>query len=143
MDKTVIGRKWKKWASEFMKERSFKVSWDGVDREEGKTNLGVLQGSPLSPVIFLIWMAPILEEMAKRIKWELGVDIDLPSYVDDIHLGIYDWKNRGKRVEEMGEDNNAAEELIERANRVLKEVVEERGLPLEESKEEKVIRKVG
>ena len=43
----------------------------------------------------------------------------------------------------MGEDNNAAEELIERANRVLKEVVEERGLPLEESKEEKVIRKVG
>ena len=81
--------------------------------------------------------------MEKRIKWELRVDINLPSYVDDIHLGIYDWKNRGKRVEEMGEDNNAAEELIERANRVLKEVVEERGLPLEESKEEKVILKVG
>ena len=88
-------------------------------------------------------MALIIEEMEKRIKWELRVDINLPSYVDNIHLGIYDWKNRGKRVEEMGEDNNAAEELIERANRVLKEVVEERGLPLEESKEEKVILKVG
>ena len=60
MDKTMIARKWKRWTSEFMKERSFKVSWDGVDRGEGKTNLGVLQGFPLSPVIFLIWMAPIL-----------------------------------------------------------------------------------
>ena len=65
MDKTRIGRKWKKWTSEFMKKRSFKVSWDGVARGEGKTNLGVPQGSPLSPVIFLIWMAPILEEMEK------------------------------------------------------------------------------
>ena len=101
IDKTMIARKWKRWTSEFMKERNFKVAWDGVDRGEGKTNLGVLQGSPLSPVIFLIWMAPILEEMEMRIKWELGVDIDLPSYVDDIHLGIYDWKKRGTRIEEM------------------------------------------
>ena len=143
IDKTAIGRKWKRWASEFMKERSFKGSWDGVDRGEGKTNVGVLQGSPLSPVIFLIWMAPILEEMEKRIKWELGVDIDLPSYVDDIHLGIYDWKNRGTRMEETGEDDNDAEELMDRGNRVLKEVAEERGLPLEESKEERLILKVG
>ena len=65
MDKTRIGRKWKKWTSEFRKKRSFKVSWDGVARGEGKTNLGVPQGSPLSPVIFLIWMASILEEMEK------------------------------------------------------------------------------
>ena len=126
-----------------MKERSFKVSWDGVDRGEGKTNLGVSQGSPLSPVIFLIWMAPILEEMEKRIKWKLGVDIDLPSYVNDLHLGIYDGKNRGTRIEEMEEEDNGAEQLIDRANKVLKEVVEERGLPLEETKEERLILKVG
>ena len=88
-------------------------------------------------------MAPILKEMEKRIKWELGVDIDLPSYVDDIHLGIYDWKHRGPRMEETGEDDNAAEELMDRANRVLKEVAEERGLSLEESKEERLILKVG
>ena len=109
MDKTRIGRKWKKWTSEFMRERSFQVSWDGVDRGVGKTNLGVPQGSPLSPVIFLIWMAPILEEMEKRIKWELGVDINLPSYVDDIHVGIYDWKKRGTRIEEMEAEDNGAE----------------------------------
>ena len=115
-DNTKIGRKWKRWTSEFMKVKSFKVSWDAVDRGEGKTNLGVLQGSPLSAVIFLIWMAPIHKEMKKRIKWELGVDIDLPSYVDDIPLGIYDWKNRGTRIEEMEEEDNGAEQLIDTAN---------------------------
>ena len=127
MDKTTIGRKWKRWTLEFMKEGSFKVSWDVVDRGEGKTNLWVLQGSPLSPMIFLIWMAPILEEMKKRIKWELGAAIDLPSYMNHIHLGIYDWKNRGRRIEETEGDDNGAEESIERANRVLKELVDERG----------------
>ena len=51
----------------FMGERSFGVSWDGKDRGVQKTNVGVPQGSPLSPVVFLIWMAPILEEMERRI----------------------------------------------------------------------------
>ena len=63
--------------------------------------------------------------MEKRIKWELGVDINLPSYVYDIHLEIYDWKEKGTRIEESEGDDNGAEELIERTNKVLKEVAEE------------------
>lgn len=78
-------------------------------------------------------MAPILEEMEGRIRWELAVDIELPSCVDDLHLGIYDWKNQGTRIGEAEVDENRADELMERANRVLKGVAEERGLPLEDS----------
>ena len=63
--------------------------------------------------------------------------------MDDIHLGIYDCRNRGTRIEEMEEEDNGAEELIDRVNKVLKEVAEERGLPLEETKEERLILKVG
>ena len=63
MEMTDGGRRWKKWMSNFMGEMSFAVSWDGKDRGVGKTNVGVPRGSPVSPVVFLIWMAPILEEM--------------------------------------------------------------------------------
>ena len=70
-----------------MEEREFLVSYDGKDRGQGKTNMGVPQGSPLSLVVFFIWMAPIPEEMERRLREEVGVEIELPSYVDDIHLG--------------------------------------------------------
>ena len=46
-------------------------------------------------------------------------------------------------MEEMEEEDNGAEELIHRANKVLKEVAEGRRLPLEETKEERLILKVG
>ena len=127
-----------------MGERSFAVSWDGKDRGVGKTNVGVPQGSPLSPVLFLIWMAPILEEMERRIRWEVGVDIELPSYVDDIHPGIYDYGRRGAGIQDLDGKGEAIGELLARADRVLKEGALEKGLPLEDSKEEKLgLRKGG
>ena len=54
MGLTEEGRRWRKWMTSFMGERCFAVSWDGKDRGVGKTNVGVAQGSPLSPVAFLI-----------------------------------------------------------------------------------------
>lgn len=81
--------------------------------------------------------------MESRVKCEVEVDIELPSYVDDIYLGIDNWKYQATRVGEEEEDDNMAEELIERANRALKEVAEERGLLLEEAKEERLILKAG
>ena len=143
MGLTKEGRRWKKWITNFMWERSFAVSWDGKDRGVGKTNVGVPQGSPLAPVIFLIWMAPILEEMERRIRWEVGVDIELPSYVDDILLGIYDHGRRGAGIRDLDGKGEAIGELLARADQVLKEVALEKGLPLEDSKEEKLILRKG
>lgn len=143
IEMTDEGRRWKKWMSNFMVETSFAVSWDGKDRGVGKTNVRVPKGSPLSPVVFLIWMAPILEEMERRIREEVRVDIELPSYVDDIHPEIYDHKRRGAGIQHLDEDGEAIGALMGRANQVLKEVALEKGLPLEDSKEEKLILRRG
>jgi len=35
------------------------------------------QGSPLCPVIFLIWIATILEEMEQEVKGDSGAELEL------------------------------------------------------------------
>jgi len=54
-----------------------------------RTNIVAAQGSPLLPVIFIIWMAPIITKMEEALKtrWPT-LDLDLPSYVNDVHLGV-------------------------------------------------------
>ena len=77
---------WLSWLERFMSPREFEVAWDGSVRGRGAATKGVPQGSPLSPVLFLVFMAPILEEMERRVKEEVGrVDVQFPSYVDDLH----------------------------------------------------------
>ena len=82
-----------RWVREFVSPRQFEVSWDGSVRGEGRSTVGVPQGSPLSSVRFLVWMAPILVEM--------GVGIEFPSYVDDLHCGLYDERASCRGVEEV------------------------------------------
>ena len=88
-------------------------------------------------------MAPILEEMERRVREEVGVEIELPSYVDDIHLGIYDTHKRGARIHHAQVDGEGVRELLTRADKVVKEVAAERGLPLEPEKEEKLVLRKG
>ena len=75
---------------EFFRPRQFEVEWDGRVRGQGSANIGVPQGSPLSPVVFLIWMAPILEKMEAKLREEVGLDIEVPSFVDDICMDLID-----------------------------------------------------
>ena len=64
----------------------FEVAWDGSVRDRGAAAKGVPQASPLSPILFLVFMAPILEKMERRVKEEVGrVEVQFPSYVDDLH----------------------------------------------------------
>ena len=58
---------WLGWLKTFFRKREFTIEWDGKKRGQGRTNVGAPQGSPLSPVLFLIYMAPILEEMEKNL----------------------------------------------------------------------------
>ena len=82
-------RCWLSWLERFMSPREFAVAWDGSVGGRGAATQGVPQGSPLSLVLFLVLMAPILEEMKRRVKVEVGrVDIQFPSYVDDLHCGL-------------------------------------------------------
>ena len=122
-----------------MSPREFEVSWDGKVRGVGRSTVGVPKGSPLSPVLSLVWMAPILEEMERWIMEEIpGVLVEFPSYVDDLHCGLYDSRRVMKRLGEV-ERRERMEEQLEHVSVTLKEVARERGLPLAEDKEERLV----
>ena len=83
-----------------MSPREFEVAWDGAVPGRGAAAKGVPQGSPLSLVLFLVFIAPILKEMERRVKEEVGrVEVQFLSYVDDLHCGLYDM--RGTEEEEV------------------------------------------
>ena len=65
-------RCWLSWLRRFMSPREFEVEWDDAVPGRGAATKGVPQGSPLSLVLFLVFMAPILEEMERRVKEEVG-----------------------------------------------------------------------
>ena len=77
------------------RKREFSMEWDGVTKGRGRTNVGVPQGSPLSLVIFIIFMAPILEEIEAKLTADLKTNIEIPSYVDDILVCILNKEKKG------------------------------------------------
>ena len=93
-------------------------------------------GIPLSPVLFLVYMAPILEEMERRVKVEVGrVKVYFPSYVDDLHCGLYDSRRPGDRIDQR----ERIQDLVVRAPRVVNEVAGEHGLPLATDKQKSIV----
>ena len=85
-------------------------------------------------------MAPILEEMERQVKVEVGrVDVQLPSYVHDLHSGLYD---RGVAGEEEAK-RERMQDLVARVQRVVTEVATEQRLPLPADKEELMVLRGG
>ena len=133
-------RCWLSWLERFMSPREFEVAWDGSVRGRGAAAKGVPQGSPLSPVLFLVFMAPILEEMERRVREKVGrVDVQFPSYVDDLHCGLYDRRVAGE--EEAKRER--MQDLVARVQRVVAEVAAEQRLPLAADKEELMVLRGG
>ena len=94
------GRRWLPWLTNFFGRRDFEVVWDGASKGRGQTGNGVPQGSPLSPVLLIIWMAPIMEDRERKVSISLGRDVEVFSYVDNIHVGVYGRSQGG--LEEQG-----------------------------------------
>ena len=110
---------WLGWLKTFFRKREFTIEWDGKKRGQGRTNVGAPQGLPLSPVIFLIYMALILEQMEENLTGARlsespeGV-VEIPSYVDDINGVICDWEG-SKDMTRIGEKAaGSIEEVAER-----------------------------
>ena len=108
-------------------------------RGVGSSSMGVPQSSPLSPVLFLVWMAPIVREMERRVVEEVwGVGVEFPSYIYDLHCGLYVGR-RGVGDLDAIERRERMGDLLDRVSKTLKEVAGKRGLPLAEDKEERLI----
>ena len=111
------------------------MEWDGKVRGKGKTNIGAPQGSPLSLVIFLLWMAPIITKMGEALKNRCPTfDLELPSYVDDLHLEVSIWEKIMARGMKM-------DEVLDEADKIVNKIAVENHLSLEDSKHERLIQK--
>jgi len=84
-------------------------------------------------VIFLIWMAPIITKMEEALKnrWPT-FDLELPSYVVDLHLGVSIWERIMARGIKM-------DEVLDEADKIVNRIAAESHLPLEDSKHERLI----
>ena len=131
---------WLPWLQRFMSPWEFEVAWDSSVRGRGAAAKRVPQGSPLSPVLFLVFMALILEDMERRVKEEVGrVEVQFPSYVDDLHCRLYD--RRGAGEEQVRRER--MQDLIARVQRVVAEVAADQKQPLAADKEESMVLRGG
>ena len=74
--------------------------------------------------------------MERRVKEELRrVDVQFPTYVDNLHCGLYDRRGAGK--EEVRRER--MQNLVSRVQKVVAEVVAEQQLPLAADKQELLV----
>ena len=127
---------WNMWLERFMSRREFEVAWYGKVRGRGAVAKGVPQRSPLSPVLFLVYMALILEEMERHVPEEVGsVTIRFPSSVDDLHSWLYD---RQGAEDEEGRRQRMSD-LVVRVQGVVNDMGVEHELPLAADKKEAMV----
>ncbi len=73
-----------KWTSSFLRDRATSVTLEGQTSEMRAVETGIPQGSPISPVLFLFFNAPLIERCARA-----ALPIQTGGFVDDIHLLAY------------------------------------------------------
>jgi ribonuclease HI len=81
------------WTSSFLDNRLLRLSFDGQTEDFASLNTGIPQGSPISPILFLIYIRDLFPSLASSIK--------VLSYLDDISLTVssYSLKKNTKILE--------------------------------------------
>ena len=64
-----------------MSNRFISLAFDGQKEDLKPVEIGIPQGSPTSPILFLLYLTPLFKEMKLK-----HLSIYIPSYVDDIVL---------------------------------------------------------
>jgi len=84
------------WVASFLGERSFTLIFQGAPGTPAPVNVGAPQGSPISPLLFLLYVAPL------HFRIPRGLMI---SYVEDFALTVASLSYRGniRRLQELFE----------------------------------------
>jgi hypothetical protein len=71
------------WIDSFLSHRTTALAFDGKKEAMSPVQTGIPQGSPVSPILFLLYLRPLFDELEKRqpITWA-------PSYIDDVALVV-------------------------------------------------------
>jgi len=81
-----------RWVENFMEERKVIISMDGKEGDSMDVETGVPQGSPVSPVLFIIYLSGLFGEVQKEKEECKSEGI---SFVDDVA-----WDVEGRDVGE-------------------------------------------
>ncbi len=79
-----------KWVKCFLTNRSIVLAFDGERDNSQSVNSGIPQGSPISPILFLIYIRFLFDRIKRKHQ-----NVKLPSYIDDVALIV-----EGKTAEE-------------------------------------------
>lgn len=72
------------WTKNFLSERATSITLGSRTSPIEPAETGIAQGSPVSPVLFLFFNAPLIEECSRaKLKLQIG------GFVDDVHLLAY------------------------------------------------------
>ena len=73
-----------KWTESFLGGRSTSITIGNRTSEVFAIDTGIPQGSPISPILFLFFNAPLIEDCANS-----GLKVQVGGFVDDVHLMAY------------------------------------------------------
>ena len=91
-----------KWLEEFLKNRTQNVLIEGIKSEITKVNSGSVQGSVLGPVLFLIYISDITENVTSdinifvddaKVKEKIEDEEDVENLQNNLET-LYEWQTR-------------------------------------------------
>ena len=88
IDADIIG-----WTQSFLRDRRVELVIDGHIHKEVAVETGIPQGSPVSPILFLIYVSGVFEEVQKYLP---NVDV---SFMDDLSFVV-----GGRKAEHIARD---------------------------------------
>jgi ribonuclease HI len=69
------------WVDHFLTDRHIKIALDGEVGPLEPVMTGIPQGSPISPILFLLYLKPLFDVLKER-----HPELHLPSYIDDVSM---------------------------------------------------------
>ena len=82
LEKAGLSPKVMNFFANYLIQRSTKYLWNDLSSLSFKVNIGVGQGSALSPILSTLYLSPLIDIIEKRFK-NLNLPISILSFIDD------------------------------------------------------------